>query len=59
MPRTSLSQKLGRVVSDFVMEAKTGFSGKEHNFLRLPAPLSSLDDDEARGIIDGEISITP
>ncbi len=56
---TSISPKLGRIVSDFVMEAKTGFSGKEHNFLRLPAPLSGLDDDEARGICDGEIFITP
>lgn len=55
---TSLSQKLGRIVSDFIMEAKTGFSGKENNFLRLPAPLSALGDDDTRGICDGEIAIT-
>lgn len=58
LPRTSLSSKLGRMVQDFVMEAKSGFSGDEHNFLRLPAPLSAIIDDEARGICDGEIELT-
>lgn len=59
LPRTSLSTKLGRMVQDFVMEAKSGFSGEETNFLRLPPPLSSILDDEARGICDGEIEIGP
>jgi hypothetical protein len=56
---TQLSQKLGRIVGDFIMEAKTGFSGKQHSFLRLPHPLASLPDDEERGIQDGEIKLTP
>lgn len=59
LPRTSLSPKLSRMVQDFVLEAKTGFSGHETNFLRLPVPLSSVEDDEARGIQDGEIKLTP
>lgn len=59
IPRTSMPQKLGRMVSDFIMEAKSGFSGKENNFIRLPAPLNALEDDETRGICDGEIAITP
>jgi hypothetical protein len=58
LPRTSLSSKLSRMVQDFILEAKSGFSGYETNFLRLPAPLSSIEDDEARGIQDGEIKIT-
>ena len=58
LPRTSLSPKLARMVQDFVLEAKSSFSGKEMNFLRLPVPLSSVEDDDARGITDGEIKIT-
>jgi hypothetical protein len=58
LPRTSLSPKLSRMVQDFVFEAKGGFSGREVNFLRLPLPLSSIEDDDARGIQDGEIMIT-
>ncbi|RMZ73776.1 Hsp70 family chaperone [Pyrenophora seminiperda CCB06] len=59
LPRTSLSSKLGKMVQDFVFEAKSGFSGVETTFLRLPFPLSSIEDDEIRGIQDGEIMITP
>lgn len=58
LPHTSLTSKLGRMVQDFVMEAKSGFAGTQTNFLRLPPPLSSILDDEARGICDGEIEIT-
>lgn len=57
--RTSLTSKLGRLVQDFTLEAKSGFSGSETNFLRLPAPLNAIEEDEARGITDGEIVITP
>ncbi|KAF9728578.1 hsp70 protein-like protein [Paraphaeosphaeria minitans] len=59
IPRTSLTPKLGRMVEDFILEAKTGFSGKETYFLRLPSPLNAMDEDTARGISDGEIVITP
>ncbi|KAF1833755.1 hypothetical protein BDW02DRAFT_589443 [Decorospora gaudefroyi] len=58
LPRTSLSTKLNRMVQDFILEAKSCFSGIETNFLRLPVPLSSVEDDEKRGIQDGEIKIT-
>ncbi|KAI8935133.1 hypothetical protein NX059_007727 [Plenodomus lindquistii] len=58
LPRTSLSPKLSRMVQDFVLEAKNGFSGIEVNFVRLPMPLSAVEDDEKRGIQDGEIKIT-
>jgi hypothetical protein len=50
LPRTSLSPKLSCMVQDFVLKAKSGFSSIETNFLRLPVPLSSVEDDEARGI---------
>jgi molecular chaperone DnaK (HSP70) len=59
IPRTSLTPKLGRIVQDFTLEAKSGFSGNETNFLRLPAPLNAIEEDAVRGISDGEISITP
>jgi hypothetical protein len=42
IPRTSLTPKLGRMVQDFTLEAKTGFSGNDTNFLRLPSPLNDL-----------------
>jgi molecular chaperone DnaK (HSP70) len=59
IPRTSLTPKLGRMVQDFNIDAKTGFSGSETNFLPLPAPLSAIEEDTTRGISDGEIIITP
>jgi hypothetical protein len=59
LPRTSLSAKVSRMLQDFVFEAKSGFSGTEVNFLRLPAPLNAVVDDEVRGIVDGEVMITP
>lgn len=59
LPRTSLTPKLSRMVQDFVLEVKSGFSGHEISFLRLPLPLSSIEDDEARGIQEGELKITP
>jgi hypothetical protein len=59
IPRTSLTPKLGRMMQDFTIDAKTGFSGDETNFLRLPAPLSAIEEDASRGISDGEMLITP
>jgi hypothetical protein len=47
------------MVQDFTLEAKSGFSGSETNFLRLPAPLNAIEEDVLRGIADGEILITP
>jgi len=58
IPRTSLSQKAARMMQDFTLEVKSGFSGIETNYLRLPAPLSGVDD-PSRGIVDGEILIEP
>lgn len=59
LPRTSLSKKLGQMLQDFVLEAKSGFSGTETNYLRLPPPLSAIEEDVSRGILDGEIKIAP
>ncbi|XPS69306.1 hypothetical protein M3J09_001584 [Ascochyta lentis] len=59
MPRTSLSKKLSRMLQDFILEVKSGFSGTETSYLRLPNPLGSIEEDELRGIRDGEIMITP
>ena len=59
IPRTSLTPKLGRMVQDFTLEAKTRFSGNETNFLRLPAPLNAIEEDTTRGISDGKILVTP
>lgn len=59
LPRTWLSPKLNRMLQDFVLEAKSGFSGKQTIYMRLPPPLSAIEDDQARGISDGEIVITP
>jgi hypothetical protein len=53
---TSLSQKLGRMVQDFTLTAKSGFSGSEDHYLRLPAPLTVIDD-WGRGMCDGEIHV--
>ena len=46
------------MVRTFVMESKSGFSGKEVNFIPLPRPLNACDDDEKRGITEGELMIT-
>ncbi|KAH6865782.1 hypothetical protein BKA58DRAFT_413432 [Alternaria rosae] len=59
VPHTSLSKKAARLLQDFTLEAKSGFSGTETNYLRLPAPLSAIEEDAARGICDGDIMITP
>lgn len=58
LPRTMLSPKVSRMLQDFIFEAKSGFSGTEISFMRLPAPLSAIVDDETRGIVDGEIMIS-
>ncbi|KAF1969591.1 hypothetical protein BU23DRAFT_591586 [Bimuria novae-zelandiae CBS 107.79] len=58
LSRTSLPPKLGRMVQEFTLTAKSGFSGTEEYFLRLPTPLSGIDDDK-RGMSDGEIRVTP
>ncbi|KAH4054949.1 hypothetical protein HBI64_117810 [Parastagonospora nodorum] len=59
VPRISLSRKAARMLQDFTLEVKSGFSGTETNYLRLPTPLSAIEDDEVRGISDGEIEIKP
>jgi len=58
LPRTSLASKMGRLLQDFNLEAKNSFSGSEVNFVRLPMPLGSIEEDKERGIQDGEIEIT-
>lgn len=57
LPRTSFPTKLSRMLQDFAFEAKSGFSGTEVNFIRLPPPLNAVEEDKSRGILDGEIMI--
>jgi molecular chaperone DnaK (HSP70) len=56
--RTSLAKKAAVMLQDLTLKVRSGFSGIEKNYLRLPAPLSALDDDETSLICDGEITIT-
>jgi hypothetical protein len=56
LSRTSLPPKLSRMVQDFSLTAKSGFSGTEEYYIRLPAPLSGVDD-ETRDMCDGEILV--
>ncbi|KAI4660944.1 uncharacterized protein J4E79_005512 [Alternaria viburni] len=58
IPRTSLTRKAAKLLQDFTMEVKGGFSGTQINYILLPNPLSAIDDDESRGISDGELTIT-
>jgi hypothetical protein len=58
IPHTSLSKKAARMMQDFTLEVKSGFSGTEKYYPRLPAPLNGTDD-PARGISEGEILIKP
>lgn len=58
LPRTSLNRKAAKLLQDFTMEVKSGFSGTQTNYLLLPNPLSAIDDDEKRGISDGDLKIT-
>jgi molecular chaperone DnaK (HSP70) len=58
IPRTMLSKKAARMLQNFTLEIKGGFSGTETYTLPLPNPLSAIEDDEERGIEDGEIRIT-
>lgn len=57
LPHTSLPKKVARMLQDFILEVKSGFSGSETSYLRLPPPLTETTD-EAKGIADGEIKIT-
>jgi len=59
VPHTSLEKRAARLLQDFILEAKSGFSGTETNYLRLPAPLCAIEEDTTRGICDGDIMITP
>lgn len=58
IPRTSLTKKAAKLLQDFTLEVKNGFSGTQSNYLFLPNPLSAIHDDEKRGISDGELRIT-
>ncbi|KAF2657935.1 Hsp70 family protein [Lophiostoma macrostomum CBS 122681] len=55
--RTFITSKLGKMLQEFTATAKSGFSGDEDYYLPLPAPLSAIEDDEERGICDGEICV--
>ena len=59
IPHTSLSPKAAKMLQNFTLCAKSGFSGDEENYLTLPKPLNAIEDDETRGICDGEIKIKP
>ncbi|KAF2867014.1 Hsp70 family protein [Massariosphaeria phaeospora] len=52
----ALPPKIGRMLQEFTLSAKSGFSGSELYWLRLPAPLSAIEDPE-RGMCDGELLI--
>lgn len=54
---TSLSRKAAALLQNFKVQAKSSFSGVETYVLPLPHPLSKIDDDEARGICDGEMKL--
>jgi hypothetical protein len=56
---TSLSKRAARMLEHFSSGPKAGFSGTETNVISLPYPLSKIEDDESRGISDGEMRITP
>ncbi|EUC31458.1 hypothetical protein COCCADRAFT_38444 [Bipolaris zeicola 26-R-13] len=58
IPRTSLNEKTAQLVQDFTMGIKCGFSGTQENYLRLPYPLSTIDGDEKRGNVFGNLKIT-
>lgn len=55
--RTSLNEKTAQLVQDFTMGIKCGFSGTQENYLRLPYPLSTIDGDEKKGIVFGNLKI--
>jgi hypothetical protein len=56
LSRTSLPPKLSKMVQEFIITAKSGFSGSEEYYLSLPTPWSSIEDEE-RGLYDGEIHV--
>jgi hypothetical protein len=58
IPRISLNRKAAKIMQDFTLEVKTGFSGTEVGYLVLPTPLSAIEEDKSRGILDGEITVT-
>ncbi|KAI4710800.1 hypothetical protein J4E89_004390 [Alternaria sp. Ai002NY15] len=55
---TSLEKRAATMLQQFTSGPKAGFSGTESYIMPLPFPLSKIEDDEARGISDGEIQIT-
>ncbi|KAF3035359.1 hypothetical protein E8E11_002700 [Didymella keratinophila] len=58
LPRTMLNKKAARTLQYFLLGVKPGFSGTQNYTIPLPNPLSAIEDDEERGIEDGEIKIT-
>ncbi|KAF2849834.1 hypothetical protein T440DRAFT_518705 [Plenodomus tracheiphilus IPT5] len=55
----SVLKSAALMLQNFTVQAKNGFSGTETYILQLPYPLSKIDNDEARGIVHGEIYVTP
>lgn len=58
IPRMPMSTEFSRMVQDFCLEVKSGFSGTETNSLKLPSTLSAVQDDATRDITDGKVMIT-
>ncbi|KAF2690232.1 hypothetical protein K458DRAFT_459297 [Lentithecium fluviatile CBS 122367] len=56
LSRTSLPPKLSKMIQEFTINAKSGFSGDEEYYLSLPTPWSSIEDED-RGLCDGEIHV--
>ncbi|PVI00348.1 Hsp70 family protein [Periconia macrospinosa] len=58
LPRIALPAKMGKLIQKFTQDAKSGFSGTEEAWLGLPHPLGQIEEDEQRGISEGEIHLT-
>lgn len=56
---TSLEKRAATMLQQFTSGPKAGFTGTESYIMPLPFPLSRIEDDESRGISDGEITVTP
>lgn len=59
VPRGLLTEGMIKLVQDFIHQVKSVFSGTEKRSLRLPWPLSLIEEDKAAGIRDGDLFMTP
>lgn len=59
LSRTSLPPKIHKLILNFNLSAKSGFSGNGEFYITLPKPFDDSSYDEVRNINEGELTLQP